>query len=38
VVETDEVSGRKPADGNFIRQAGAMLAKRVTELPGRAPC
>ncbi|HZI09813.1 MAG TPA: PEGA domain-containing protein [Myxococcus sp.] len=32
VVETDEVSGRKPADGNFIRQAGAMLAKRVTEL------
>ncbi|WP_309893237.1 PEGA domain-containing protein [Archangium sp.] len=32
VVETDEVSGRKPADGNFIRQGGAMLAKRVTEL------
>jgi hypothetical protein len=32
VVETDEVSGRKPADSNFIRQAGALLAKRVTEL------
>jgi len=32
VVETDEVTGRKPADSNFIRQAGAMLSKRVTEL------
>jgi hypothetical protein len=32
VVELDEVSGRKPADSNFIRQAGAVLSKRVTEL------
>ncbi|HEX8436803.1 PEGA domain-containing protein [Archangium sp.] len=32
VVETDVVTGRKPADSNFIRQAGATLAKRVSEL------
>lgn len=32
VVETDVVTGRKPTDGNFIREAGAVLSKRVTEL------
>jgi hypothetical protein len=32
VVETDEVSGRKPTDSNFIRQAGEVLSKRVAEL------
>ncbi len=32
VVETDVVTGRKPADSNFIRQAGDTLAKRVSEL------
>jgi hypothetical protein len=32
VVETDVVQGRKPNDSNFIREAGAVLSKRVTEL------
>lgn len=32
VVETDVVSGRKPNDSNFIREAGATLAKRVSAL------
>ncbi|WNG33507.1 PEGA domain-containing protein [Archangium violaceum] len=32
VVETDVVTGRKPNDSNFIREAGAVLSKRVTEL------
>jgi hypothetical protein len=32
VVETDVVTGRKPADSNFIKQAGATLARRVSEL------
>ncbi len=32
VVETDVVTGRKPNDSNFIREAGAVLTKRVTEL------
>ena len=32
VVETDVVSGRKPGDGAFFREAGAVLAKRVTSL------
>ncbi|MGZ3457332.1 MAG: PEGA domain-containing protein [Archangium sp.] len=32
VVETDVVSGRKPTDSDFIHEAGAVLAKRVTEL------
>ncbi|WP_375770542.1 PEGA domain-containing protein [Archangium gephyra] len=32
VVETDVVTGRKPTDSNFIREAGAVLSKRVTDL------
>lgn len=32
VVETDVVTGRKPNDSNFIREAGAVLSKRVREL------
>ncbi|HEY0094586.1 MAG TPA: PEGA domain-containing protein, partial [Archangium sp.] len=32
VVELDVVTGRKPTDSNFIRQAGATLSKRVSEL------
>ncbi|MFY0563903.1 PEGA domain-containing protein [Archangium lansingense] len=32
VVETDVVQGRKPTDSNFIREAGTVLSKRVTEL------
>ena len=32
VVETDVVTGRKPTDSNFIREAGEVLSKRVTEL------
>lgn len=32
VVETDVVQGRKPNDSNFIREAGAVLSKRVEEL------
>ncbi len=32
VVETDTVTGRKPADSAFIREAGTVLARRVTEL------
>lgn len=32
VVETDVVQGRKPNDSNFIREAGAVLSKRVTDL------
>lgn len=32
VVETDVVKGRKPTDSNFIREAGAVLSRRVTEL------
>lgn len=32
VVEADVVRGRKPNDSNFIREAGAVLSKRVTDL------
>ncbi|OJH37357.1 PEGA domain-containing protein [Cystobacter ferrugineus] len=32
VVETDVVTGRKPTDSTFIREAGETLAKRVTAL------
>ncbi|WNG54541.1 PEGA domain-containing protein [Archangium gephyra] len=32
VVETDVVTGRKPTDSNFIREAGEVLSKRVTAL------
>lgn len=32
VVETDVVTGRKPNDNNFLREAGAALSARVTEL------
>ncbi|KFA89641.1 PEGA domain-containing protein [Archangium violaceum] len=32
VVETDVVTGRKPTDSNFIREAGEVLSRRVTEL------
>ncbi|ATB30861.1 PEGA domain-containing protein [Melittangium boletus] len=32
VVEMDVVTGRKPAESAFFREAGAALAKRVTEL------
>ena len=32
VVELDVVTGRKPTDSAFIREAGAVLTRRVTEL------
>ncbi|PTL81699.1 PEGA domain-containing protein [Vitiosangium sp. GDMCC 1.1324] len=32
VVETDVVTGRKPNDSTFIKEAGAVLSKRVTDL------
>ncbi|HYO69899.1 MAG TPA: PEGA domain-containing protein, partial [Archangium sp.] len=32
VVETDVVTGRKPTDSNFIREAGEVLSRRVKEL------
>jgi hypothetical protein len=32
VVETDVVTGRKPNDNNFLREAVAVLSRRVTEL------
>lgn len=32
VVETDVVTGRKPTDSNFIREAGEVLSKRVAAL------
>lgn len=32
VVELDVVTGRKPNDSNFIREAGTVLSRRVTEL------
>ena len=32
VVEMDEVTGRKPNDGAFFKEAGAVLARRITAL------